>query len=131
VSKSESDVQQLIQIEGPHHGCILMRNNSGSMTNKDGRHVRFGLGNISKKYSDNVKSSDLIGITSVVITPDMVGKTVGIFTAVEVKPEGWVYHNSSRERAQMNFIKWVVKLGGIASFCSSVGEFKDIFKYIK
>ena len=32
-----------------------------------------------------VGSSDLIGVTRITVTPEMVGKTVAVFTAVEVK----------------------------------------------
>ena len=74
--KSESEIQQLIQIEGPRVDCILMRNNSGALPDKNGRTVRYGLGNISREHSDRIKSSDLIGITRVVVTPEMVGRVV-------------------------------------------------------
>lgn len=127
--KSESEIQQLVQIEGPFHACILMRNNSGSFEDKDGRQVRFGLGNISKRQSENLKSSDLIGITSVIITPGMVGQRVAVFTAIEIKAEGWKPTLSNkREKAQLNFINWVKSLGGIASIVSSVDEFKSLFR---
>ena len=127
--KSESEIQQLVQIEGPFHGCVLMRNNSGSFVDKDGRHVRFGLGNVSKRQSENIKSSDLIGITSVIVTPDMVGRRIAVFTALEVKAEGWKPSNSNkREHAQMNFINWVKSLGGIAAMVSSVDEFRGLFR---
>lgn len=125
--KSEAEIQQLIQIEGPHHGCILMRNNSGAMKDETGRLVRYGLGNVSPKQ--NIKSSDLIGITTVVVTQDMVGKRIGIFTAIEVKSEEWKPSGKDkREQAQRNFIDWVIKCGGIAGFANSLDSFKGLFK---
>src|SRR5690606_36770808 len=87
--RSESEIQQLIQMEAMKYDCTLMRNNSGSFKDSTGRAVRFGLGNVSKKHSLKSKSSDLIGITRVVVTSDMVGKTIGVFTAIECKGEGW------------------------------------------
>lgn len=120
--KDESEVQQLIQIEAAKFGVILLRNNSGAMKDDTGRVVRYGLGNISPKQE--TKSSDLIGITTIVITPQMVGKTVGIFTAVEVKKEGWTKITNERERHQSNFLTWVAKRGGIAFFANSVETFK-------
>ena len=89
-----------------------MRNNSGALPDRTGRVVRYGLGNVSKTYTDKVKSSDLIGITKVVITPSMVGKTLGVFTAVEVKKEDWDEGKKfdTREIAQNNFINWVKSL---------------------
>jgi hypothetical protein len=56
-----------------------------------------------------VGSSDLIGWTEKEITPEMVGRRVAIFTALEVKtPTG----RASKE--QINFIRVVREAGGIA-----------------
>lgn len=127
--KSESEIQQLIQIEGPEHRCLLLRNNSGALKDVTGRVVRYGLGNTSAKHNQLFKSSDLIGITTVTITPDMVGKEVGIFTAIEVKGQGWKRApNDKREKAQENFIQWVQDRGGIAGFASSVEGFVEIVR---
>jgi len=123
----ESTVQQEIQIQGPHHRCLLLRNNSGACTDKDGRLVRFGLGNISKRHQNISASSDLIGITMVTITSDMVGRQVGIFTAIEVKRPDWKRSRTNkREIAQLNFINWVKSCGGFGGFANSVDTFKKI-----
>jgi hypothetical protein len=59
-----------------------------------------------------VGSSDLIGWESVTITPEMVGKQVAIFTAIEVKlPSGRVQEN------QINFLEVVNKMGGKGIIC--------------
>ena len=61
--------------------------------------------------------SDLFGITPVVITPDMVGQTVGVFTALEVKTEtGRV---SKQQRA---FLDAVIAAGGRAAVVRSVTD---------
>lgn len=61
-----------------------------------------------------VGSSDLIGWNTKVITQDMVGKKIAIFTAVEVKkPSG----RATKE--QINFINVVRKNGGIAGIAKS------------
>lgn len=124
----ESEVQQNVQMQAMYHGCTLMRNNRGACTDKDGRLIRYGLGHVSPK--DTYKSVDLIGITKVVITPDMVGKTVGIFTALEVKSEDWNPNKKldEHEILQHNFLQWVTLNGGIASFINSVDRLKDIFR---
>lgn len=111
-----------------HHGCQLMRNNSGALLDATGRPVRYGLGNISKAHNDKIKSSDLIGFTKVVITPDMVGKTIAVFTAVEVKESTWNYQKKldARELAQLNFIVWIRKNGGLAGFANAVDKLKSI-----
>lgn len=53
-------------------------------------------------------SSDLVGLTEIVITPDMVGKRIAVFTAAEVK-----YGNDQLQEAQSNFINAVRDAGGI------------------
>lgn len=115
--KSESEVQQLIQLLAPKYGCDLMRNNNGAGNfideltgNKS--YVRFGLGNISKEQNKRIKSSDLIGLFK------------GRFIAVEVKKEGWVFNpKDEREQAQLAFINFVISKGGIAGFCASELDF--------
>lgn len=123
----ESDVQQLIQIDAVNYNCILMRNNSGALKDIDGRVVRFGLGNISNKHSDKIKSSDLIGLTRITITPDMVGHTVAVFTAIEIKSPTWKSSpTDKRERAQRAFTDWIKNCGGISGFANSVEAFRKI-----
>lgn len=122
---NESDIQQFIQMEAAKERIQLMRNNSGALLDKEGRLVRYGLGNVSQKHNDAIKSSDLIGFTEVVITPQMVGRKIAVFTAVEVKKEGWVFtEGDKRAKAQKAFIDWIQKAGGIAGFAASVTEFK-------
>ena len=126
-AESESEIQQLIQVEAVKENCVLMRNNSGAFRDVGGRHVRYGLMNISKKQNEKIKSSDLIGVTEVLVTEEMVGKTLGVFTAVEVKPPGWtLVPKDQRGHAQLAFIEWVKKKGGIAGFATSVEEFKEL-----
>jgi len=54
-------------------------------------------------------SSDLIGWTPVVVTEDMVGKTIALFTAGEVKTE-----KGRATDEQKNFIETVKRHGGLA-----------------
>ncbi len=126
--KDESQIQQEIQIAAMHFNCTLMRNNSGAAVDKTGRLIRYGLGHVSPKLL--IKSSDLIGITKVVITQEMVGSTIGVFTALEIKKEDW---NSCKklddhEVKQNNFLQWVTSMGGIAAFANHVDNLKDIFR---
>ncbi len=57
-----------------------------------------------------VGSSDIIGWTPVVITPEMVGRTVAVFTAIESKGEG-----GGASDEQENFIARISEAGGIAA----------------
>ena len=62
-------------------------------------------------------SSDLIGWTTMEITPEMVGQKIAIFTAIEVKaPNGRVSPD------QKNFLEQVQKSGGIARIAHSAEE---------
>lgn len=112
----------MIQLEAPKFKASLLRNNSGSFIDKTGRLVRFGLGFTSPNQA--YRSSDLIGFTEVTITPEMVGKKIAVFTAVEVKSESWKpNYKDQRELFQRNFIDWVKSKGGIAGMVKSVDEF--------
>jgi len=124
--QSESELSKQIQLEALKHKCILYRNNQGGFKDKTGRFVFFGLGNTSKKLSDKWKTSDLIGYTVVEITPDMVGKKVAVFTAIEVKRKGAT--KDARYKAQENFTNQVRNNGGIASIINSLETLKDLFK---
>jgi hypothetical protein len=109
---TEQDIMRSIMIAP--HGCRLWRNNTGAIKDSEGRLVRFGLCN---------GSSDIIGITPVTITADMIGKRMGIFTAIEVKtPKG------KPTDEQLNFIDRVKDLGGIAGVARSVEDALTITK---
>jgi hypothetical protein len=120
--RSEAEVQAEIQIEAAKLGCWLLRNNSGACRSADGRLVRFGLGHVSAKQL--TKSSDLIGIASVVVAPEMVGRRVGLFTAVEVKREGWSKPHGAREEHQKNFLDWVAARGGLSCFAADASALR-------
>lgn len=125
MGKSESEIQQQIQMNAVKQGCLLMRNNSGAFQDKTGRWVRYGLGHISP--NQETKSSDLVGPTTITITPEMVGKSVAIFTAMEIKPAAFKFSESiPRHVHQKNFIDWIKLRGGIAGFASSVEESKQL-----
>ena len=65
---------------------------------------------------------DLVGWTPVTITPDMVGRTLPVFTGVEVKAS-----KGGRKRdAQINFVEQLLKSGGIAGFANSTDRAHEI-----
>ena len=96
------------------------------------RPVRFGLGNESKKLNKEFKSGDYIGVTPLTITPEMVGKTVGVFTNLEVKAEGFVerdsYRDNQREYGQKNYIVMIRKLGGLAGFVTNESDVDQLIQ---
>lgn len=109
---SEAGVQSRIVLAAADHGVLLMRNNVGAMQDETGRVVRFGLANVSKTMNKKVKSSDLIGITPVIVTPEMMGYKLGVFTAIEVKAPGWTWKGDDHELAQRKFGEIVMSYGG-------------------
>lgn len=124
---SEAAVQAQIILDSPNQGCAMWRNNNGACKDDTGRMIRYGLGNISKKFNEVWKSSDLIGITPRLIMPWHIGQVWGLFTAVEVKDPGWKFTpGDARAVAQLAFINNVRQLGGIATFAPSVYAYRKL-----
>ena len=128
MSKSEAQVQTELRLAASGHGDHLWRNNVGAAVDASGRMIRYGLGNDSARLNEQIKSSDLIGITRVIVTPDMVGRVVGVFTAIEVKREDWGVSGvpTAREQAQAAFIQLVGRAGGRARFATCVADYEAL-----
>jgi hypothetical protein len=111
-SPSEHEIQQRIRLACGRGPVRLWRNNTGALVDQQGRFVRFGLCK---------GSSDLIGLRSVVVRPEMVGQRIAQFVALEIKaPQGVV---SPEQRA---FLRLVEELGGLAAACRSVEEAEQL-----
>lgn len=106
---NETDILQTIRLAvGSRYDCRIWRNNTGAFKDERGRLVQFGL---------CPGSSDLIGYRSVEITPDMVGKRVAVFAALEVKtPTG------KATPAQLAFLDKVKADGAIGGIVRSSDE---------
>lgn len=120
-SLSESAIQSLVRLEASEKGCRLWRNNVGATTMPDGSFLRFGLANESAGMNKRIKSADLIGIRPVLITPAMVGWTIGQFMSREVKAADWQYKGTEREVAQLRWAELIISLGGDAAFATNKG----------
>lgn len=95
----ESNLIKQILLELPANRR-LFRNSVGVGYSETGQVIRFGL---------CVGSSDLIGWESIVITPEMVGKKLAIFTALEVKTG-----KTAVSKEQKQFLEEVKNAGGNA-----------------
>lgn len=121
----ESATTSYVRLEAAKLGDTLWRNNSGGFYDETGRFVRYGLGSFTDK--DEKKSSDWIGITPKFITPQMVGTVLGVFTALEMKAEGWKFYQSDKRALhQKNFHDIVRANGGYAGFAIYPNDYRRI-----
>lgn len=129
---SEMVVQQRTRLAFAKIGP-MWRNNSGAFQDDTGRWVRYGLGNDSAALNAAVKSSDLIGITPVTawLASANAWVTLGVFTALEVKPSGWV-QNPADERAiaQAKFHAIVREVGAFAGFVTDEKNIQSIIRQL-
>jgi hypothetical protein len=114
VANVETDLQQRIRLAlGTQSDLRLFRNQVGQLPDpRTGRPVQFGLAR---------GSADLIGWKSVLITPEMVGQRVAVFTSIEVKtPTGRI------KPVQRNWQSTVQDAGGIAGIARSIADAFEI-----
>jgi hypothetical protein len=115
--KNEATVQADVRLMASRLGWGLWRNNVGVLLDSRGVPVRYGLANDSKGVNANIKSGDLIGIRTRIITPEMIGSVIGQFVSRECKREGWKFNpNDPNDRAQQRWIDIINSFGGDAAF---------------
>ena len=120
--ESESGISSRIRLEASRKGYRLWRNNVGGAYTREGNFIRYGLANESAAVNKQFKSADLIGIRPVLITPEMIGRTIGQFLSYEIKKPGWMFRNTDREIAQLAWLELIISLGGDARFITSEGS---------
>ena len=105
---SRLDVRAFINdVGGGYHGTPV--NRSGETFLRNPKPFRYGL---------QKGVSDILGYQHIIITPDMVGREIAVFLAIEVKnPDG-----GKPSPEQINFIRTVERFGGISGFARSVEE---------
>ena len=92
----ETKIQNRIMMDMSKKGYLVWRNQVGLFKTMDGRAVNIGIKG----------SSDLMAVKPTVITPDMVGQTLAVFVAVEVKTA-----TGRQSEPQKKWQKAVEKLG--------------------
>lgn len=111
---TEKEIQAKVQYQlGSRKDVRLWRNNVGQAWFAKVQNGKV-IGLTKTTYGLCKGSSDLIGFKSVMITPDMVGKTVAIFLAVEVKSD-----TGTLRPEQKNFLETVERMGGITRVTKS------------
>lgn len=114
MANAETDLQQRIRLAlGIRSDLRLFRNQVGQLPDpRTGRPVQFGLAR---------GSADLIGWRTVVVTPEMVGQRIAVFTSIEVKtPTGRV------RPEQQAWQRTVSAAGGIAGIARSIQDANEI-----
>lgn len=110
MANAETTLQQQIRLAvGSRSDLRLFRNQVGSLPDpRTGRLVTFGLAR---------GSADLIGWRTVVVTPEMVGQRIAVFTSIEIKtPTGRL------RPEQRSWLRVVQEAGGVAGVVRSVDE---------
>lgn len=121
--------KQVERLSGTHRQR-MWRNNSGAATDeRTGRLIRYGVGNTSARINAVFKSSDYIGITTIIVQPHHVGQRLGIFTALEMKKPGWhLTPGDKRGQAQANYLAACVAAGGIGEFITHPQQYVELLQ---
>lgn len=107
--KKESNIQNSVRLALSEAGVLNFRNNVGAYKSSLGHYIQFGVGEKG--------GSDLICLTPVTITQDMVGQTLGVFTAIEVKTK-----TGRTTKEQDRFIDTIKRNGGLAGVARSAED---------
>lgn len=123
----ETKIQRRLMLAMSEAGSTVFRNETGRFW--AGRVVHQDSGQVTLQGAIMVPcglcvgSSDVVGFTPVEITASMVGQTVAVFTAVEVKTK-----TGRASKEQTNFIDQVNKAGGFAGIARNDQEALTIIK---
>jgi hypothetical protein len=123
---NEANIMRDIQITLTTQKTRLWRNNIGTAWR--GKVTRLSNGDILIRDPVLVHfglvpgSGDLIGLQSVIVTEEMIGRILAVFVSVEAKRGP----KSERSEAQVNFVDTVRDLGGLAGFACSIDEARQI-----
>ena len=129
----EQGIQNLIRIFMSGIGVVNWRNNTGTGWVGKAKNIRTHCtvacepGDVVIKNARPLRSglckgsSDIIGITPVFITQAHIGRTLGVFSAIEVKSK-----TGKPSADQLNFLRVVEKAGGFAGIARSNDDIEVI-----
>lgn len=137
---TETNLVQLVRLKASEMGCVVFRNNVGKAYTIDTvkalirAAMTLNLPSIKQSikrlriisFGLCVGSSDLIGLTKVRITSNMVGREVAVFTAIECKTKVGI-----ASKDQIDFLDFVKKNGGFSSLITEISEFEDFINNVK
>jgi len=121
----ETAIQRRIMLALSEAGCTVWRNEVGGMwvgrvIHQDGQTVTLANAQMIQAGLCT-GSADLVGISPVVVTPEMVGETVGRFMGIEVKTE-----KGRASVEQKNWTRHVLARGGVAGIARSEQDAVDL-----
>lgn len=101
------------------------------LSNTDTRLFRMQSGSFRALHSDQVirvgipGMSDTIGLRRITVTPELLGRSLAVFVAIEVKSKTGKPHAN-----QLDFVQVVSNLGGYAGIARSVDDARRILRLI-
>lgn len=97
------------------------RNNRGCAYTEDGRYIKFGIPEPpGGRRKDRLKGGDRIGFKKILVTPEMVGKEIAVFTSIEIKGPG-----DALKTGQRDWHNFVIDHGGISEIWFENRVIKD------
>lgn len=135
MATEETAIVHEIMVDATKHGARLLKNVRGSFYTIDSVKrliAAITTGDVRKAIKElrivaagllAPGASDLIGATPVVITQDMVGSTIAVFTAIECKTA-----TGRASPEQLNFIEFVRKIGGFAGVARNKEDARKIMR---
>ena len=121
----ESDIQRAVMLAASSAGLTVWRNNTGQAWAGTAQRLQDGsilIRDPRPLHAGLCKgSSDLIGLRRVLVTPEMVGRTLAQFTGIEVKRPG---QRPTPEQA--HFLEFVQDAGGLALVARSPDDIRHL-----
>lgn len=117
IGKSAPHARMFLNPVGEGWAGQVQHRDSGVVTLCPARRITFGLA---------PGSADLVGWTTVTITPDMVGRQIAVFTSGEVKPAG-----SASPKFEPEQPRWLAAVQAAGGFADVLRSKDDALRLVK